>query len=168
MAKQRAELQLEDNMASHRTEWRVQRIGWVLWGAVLIAALLGLMGPGPLSSQESSAADGSLSLKFDRFLHYHHPTQLELLLRPGERRATDIRVEVAQKLLDRVEIHRIEPEPTGRQLSDDGAVFTFPLAEGSQSSKVVFHMEYEKYGPSSGRISLLGGQSVDFKQFVYP
>jgi hypothetical protein len=168
MAKRSEELQVEDNMIFQRTEWRVQRIGWVLWALAIVAALLGLVGPGPLSSQETSAEDGSVTLKFDRFVHYHHPTQLELVMRPEVDGPENLRVEVAQTFLDRVEIHRIEPEPMGRQLSDDGVVFTFPVADGSESNKIVFHMEYEKYGHCSGRIGLLGRQAVDFKQFVYP
>ena len=53
-------LKLEEKPVFQRLEWRIQRVGWVLWAAIVIAACAGLMGRGPLSATEASAPDGSL------------------------------------------------------------------------------------------------------------
>ena len=83
MAKRVESLEVEDLPSFQRKEWRIQRIGWVAWALVLLAGMLGLIGSGPLSSTSSSATDESLTVRYDRFLHYHQPTTFEVTLHPG-------------------------------------------------------------------------------------
>jgi hypothetical protein len=161
-------LELDDNELLQKMEWRVQRIGWLVWTLIIIAALAGLLGPGMLSSSESSAADNSLTVAYDRFAHYHHPTSLELTVRPNAAAGRDLRVKVSQSWLDRVQIHRIAPEPEGRQLEEEGVIFTFPRSEALETGKIVFHIEFEQMGTSRGRIEVIGQEAATFNQFVYP
>ena len=78
MATQREDLELETDESFQRSEWRIQRAGWIVWSLVIIAGLIGLLGSGPMSHKETAATDGSLKIDYDRYLHYHHPTQLTL------------------------------------------------------------------------------------------
>jgi len=166
MAKTR-QLELEDDPAFQRIDWRMQRVGWILWGIILVAGLSGLMGTGPLSSAETAAPDKSVTLRYHRFLHYHKPTRLEIVLRPEEQGQT-LRLKVSRSLLDRIEVLRIEPQPKDAVLTSDGVVYSFDRDDSLESGKILFHVEYEKYGKTSGQIALLGHQPATFKQFVYP
>jgi hypothetical protein len=151
-----------------KSEWRIQRLGWVLWGTVVVAALAGLLGTGPLSHAESSASDGSLSVRYDRFLHYHQPTAFEVFVSSRGQESGPLRLKVSRPLLDRVQILRIEPEPEDQLLAADGVVYTFSQEGTPEVGKILIHFEFEEFGTSSGRIELLGHGSASFKQFVYP
>jgi hypothetical protein len=149
-------------------EWLIQRIGWGLWAAIVIAALAGLLGAGPLSHAKSSASDGSLTVRFDRFLHYHTPTVLEVFVNSRREQSQPIRLKLSRSFLDRIRFDRIEPEPEGQLLADDGVVYTFPLEGTPEFSKMLFHFEFEHFGGSSGHVELVGGGSASIQQFVYP
>jgi len=150
-----------------RTEWRLQRVGWAAWAAIVLAALAGLLGTGPLSHARSSATDESISVNYDRFLHYHQPTVLEVLVRRLEGDG-QIHLKLNRSLLDRIQIIRIEPEPKERKLAADGVVCVFAHDGTPEVGKVQIHYEFEDFGPSSGRIELIGHGSASFQQFVYP
>jgi len=55
MATQREDLKLETDESFQRNEWRIQRAGWIVWSLVIIAGLIGLLGSGPRSHQETAA-----------------------------------------------------------------------------------------------------------------
>lgn len=55
-----------EDLAFQRRVWRVQRGGWVVMFAVVIAALAGAFGLGPLAEGEARSADGALSARWDR------------------------------------------------------------------------------------------------------
>jgi hypothetical protein len=161
-------LELHTNQTFQSSEWRVQRIGWVLWAGILVAGLLGLVGAGPLSNVDSSAPDDSLTVAYQRFVHYHQPTLLDLTVRPGPSTDQTLRVKLSESLLDSLEIQRIEPEPNAREIAVDGIVYTFQRELAADSAKIAFHIEYERFGRSRARIELIGHGSVQFDQFVYP
>lgn len=50
----------------HRIDWRVRRVARVVFALVLLAALLGVFGDGPLA--RTKVASGSVSVEYDRFL----------------------------------------------------------------------------------------------------
>jgi hypothetical protein len=162
------ELQVDEDLGFQRSEWRVQRVGWGLWALVVLAALVGLLGPGPLSSAEATSPDGSLAVSYDRFLHSNTPSQMEVQVAPGSTAEEPLRLDVSRELLDSLQIMRIEPEPEQRELREDGIAYTFLRAGAAESMRIVFHVEYLRIGGHRGRIELPGRNAVEFSQFVYP
>lgn len=165
---QTGSLDVQHDDSFQKSEWRIQRIGWAAWSAIVIAALAGLLGTGPLSHADSSAADGSLSVKFDRFAHYHRPSMLEVFINSRGASNQPLRLKVSQAFLDRIQILRIEPEPEEQLLSGDGVVYSFSQEGRPEFSKVLFHFEFERFGKSRGSVELIGSPSASFQQFVYP
>jgi hypothetical protein len=161
-------LELEQDATFQKREWRVQRIAWVLWGVLILAGLAGLLGPGPLSKQEAASSDGRLSVSYNRFVHYHHPTTLEVTMRPEDENDDSLRLQLSQPLLDRIQIERIEPEPMSRELAAEGTWYEFRCEPGVANAKVIFHIEYDAMGSGSGQLHLAGSQPVEIKHFVYP
>jgi hypothetical protein len=45
-----SQFQIDEDLNFQRREWKIQRAGWVTMALVIIAALLGVFGAGPLSS----------------------------------------------------------------------------------------------------------------------
>ncbi len=161
-------LELEQDAVFQRREWRIQRIGWVAWAVIVIAALAGLLGPGPFSRREVASSDGRLAVKYDRFVHHHHPTPLEMTLRPVSEADDHLRLRLSQPLLDRIQVERIEPEPIASELTTDGAWYVFRFQPGAASAKVRFHVEFERMGAGAGELQLAGSEPVAIKYFVYP
>ena len=166
MATQREDLELETDESFQRNEWRIQRAGWIVWSLVIIAGLIGLLGSGPMSHKETTAADHSLKINYDRYLHYHHPTQLTLSV--GEIADDELQIKIDRALLDRLQVERIEPEPLQAEITDDGVIYTFMQKASSQNVKVIFHVDYERFGDSQGTVEVVGHEPVTLKQFVYP
>jgi len=160
------ELQLDTDDAFQRKEWRIQRVGWVVWTLVIVAGVIGLLGSGPMSRAELVAADGSLTIAYDRYLHYHHPTQLTLSV--GKIADDELRIKLNRALLDRLQIQRIEPEPSQAELADDGVIYTFLQQPSARNAKVILHVDYEHFGATHGTVEVVGHEPVTLKQFVYP
>jgi hypothetical protein len=160
------EIQLDTDTSFQRNEWRLQRAGWVVWTLVIVAGFIGLLGPGPMSRAEVVAADGSLTITYDRYLHYHHPTQLTLSV--GEITDDELRVKLDRTLLDRLQVERIEPEPLKAELADDGIIYTFLQTPSSRNAKVIFHVDYEQFGAHRGTVEVVGHEPVTLNQLVYP
>ena len=168
MAKRTAELDLETDPHFQEAEWRAQRIGWNVWSLIIVAACLGLLGPGWLSHREAASADGAIAVGYERFLHYHNPSQVTVTCNGARLDSDAFRISVQRSLLDRMQIRRIEPEPEYHQVTQDGVIYGFRRDQQADSVKVVFHVEYERYGNVEGAIALAGGDPVTLRQFVYP
>jgi hypothetical protein len=161
------QIDVKSHQALHEREWKIQRIGWAIWALIIVAALAGLVGPGPLSSTVATSADGTTTVAFDQYLHYHHPTTLELTLRPTNQQEV-LQVAVSKTLLDSIEIRRIEPEPRRCLLQEGGVVYTFDTTSSTAVARIVMHVEYQKFGNVSGEMGLVGQPPIQIRQFVYP
>ena len=168
MAEQQGSLQLSTDDRFQRAEWFAQRVGWALWIAVIIAAGLGLLGPGWLSDRRLTAADGALTLDYERFVHYHNPSQLEVTFEGAPNAANQWTLLLGKPLLDRMQILRIEPEPVHQEVRANGASYTFAATADAAGGRVVFHVEYQRYGEVKGSVALREGTPLRFSQFVYP
>jgi hypothetical protein len=167
VSKPPAQLELQTDIHFQKTEWAAQRIGWMVWSLIVVAACLGLLGPGWLSDREVSSADGSVKVGYERFLHYHNPSQLTITC-DARLDSDTFRISVQRSLLDRLQILRIDPEPEHYQTTADAILYEFQRDSRADAVKVVFHVQYDKYGNVLGDIALAGGATVSLRQFVYP
>lgn len=168
MKSQSVSLEIDDDTAQHQIEWRIQRAGWLLWGVIIAAGLLGLLGSGPISSATATAADDSLSIDYDRFVHYHHPIRLTALINFPQSAESELNLKISRRFLDRIRLIRIEPEPYRQQIAPEGIIYSFSTADLTKTATIQFHLEYEKAGKSRGSMEILGHDPVSFSQFVYP
>lgn len=146
-------------------EWRWQRVGWILLAVLVIAALAGVLGDGPLSSTQLSSSDGALQASFDRFLHRSDPAVIVLRV-SAEMRSKSLRVHVGSAFLRRVRILRITPEPQSEIARQEGIDFLFESA--GAPADITFHFEPEEWGPLQSDFALDAGSQVSVEQFVYP
>lgn len=151
-----------------RAEWFAQRLGWALWVAIVVAGCLGVLGPGWLSDRAVTDTREAFTLNYERYVHHHDPSQLEIAFANPPDAAGEWTVHLGQSLLDGIQILRIEPEPLRQKIRADGASYTFAAAEGAASGRAVFHVEYEHFGQLTGLIGLDDGSPVQFNQYVYP
>jgi hypothetical protein len=161
------DLDREPYLAFQRRSWRVQRAGWIVTCLVLLAGLLGLLGPGPLS--DAVAGGDGLRLQYERFVHVDAPAVLraDLDLRAGA--PADVQLALDRGFVAGVDIERVVPQPDVVELEPDALVYRFRRGgAGAGVGSVVFHLRHEKAGSRRGVLELRGGPAVRFRQFVYP
>ena len=168
MPNRSASIELETDDRFQKREWRIQRVGWILWGCIIVAALLGFLGPGLLSETKSAAPDNSLSITYDRFVHYHHPRELEVRFDLGAVGASEFQIGVDKSLLESVDIERIVPAPKQSTVTEQGVVYTFDKEPQLRTGELLFRVDYEQQGRVRGGIALVGHEPAQVTQFVFP
>ena len=161
-------LEIEEDLEFTRRVWRAQRIGWVLLAAWVVAALLGVLGPGPLASSSASSPDGALRLEYGRFEHFQRPFELEFAIGSDATRAELVRIWIDVAYLERFDLERITPEPVATLAGADRQAFEFRALEPGRPMRVTFELEPRSAGRVEGRAGIDGGAELAFTQLVYP
>ncbi len=162
------DLELAQDLDYQRRLGTAQRAGWVAMLLLALAALLGLLGSGPLSSATAGDEGGALAIGYNRFGRYQAPTTLRVRLGPGAGREGEARVWLSESYLQNVQIQQITPQPQRVEVGPDGQTYVFQLAGPNQPAEVTFYLQPDRFGPLSGQVRLAGEQPVRFRQFVYP
>ena len=160
------DLEIAQDLDYQRHEWVAQRVAWAVLALVILAALAGLLGPGPLSAVSAGAAGDALRLEYHRFLRQDGPTELRVEAEPAS--GGEARIWVSREWLSAVRVESIAPEPERVETGDDRLLFVFPLEAGARSAEVTFHVKPERAGRLSGRVGLDRGPSFSFDQLVWP
>ena len=145
--------------------WRRERIGWMLLAILLLAALLGVFGAGPVSRTSVSA--GEVHLEYDRFVRRSAPTALQVTLPTAASDTGEAVVTLDHAYLDRIRLDNVLPEPK-RTLARPGTVeFVFATASDGRPVIAWFHLTLEAPGLARGRLTA-AGETLDFWQLSYP
>jgi hypothetical protein len=134
----RGDLQIGEDVDFLRRAWRVQRVGWALLVLILLAALLGLTGTGPLSQATAGSEGGPVRVWFDR------------------------------QYLHKVEVTGVVPEPESVEVSPDRVTYVFLAAEGGGPVELAFDLKPMRFGSWSGRMGAGDAEPVHLRHFVYP
>lgn len=160
--------QIDEDRRHQRHEWRVERIGWVLMAALLVAGLLGLLGYGPLS-RAHAGEPGTLTLEYDRLQRSSAPTEYRFEAAPSLVRAGRLRLRFDDALLDEVEMQSIIPEPTEMRSGPGYTEFVFAMDAGKGSpARIQFQFQPATFGHVRGRITADGAAPLVVDQIVYP
>ena len=156
-------LQVHEDRAHERLEWRVQRIAWSVLALLLVAALSGGLGHGPLSDALARSDDGVVSVHHHRFERYQAPTQYDIRIAGAAARVT---VLLPGDVLRHMELERFEPEPRATRAVGEGMLLVFDAAPGRDTGVRVFFRP-ERFGPLRADLRVQG-RVVRLRQFVYP
>lgn len=162
------DLEVAQDLAFQRREWTAQRVGWALMALLLVVALLGGFGRGPLADASAVAGEGALRLDDDRLERKRAPSELRLELGPNTAQGTQVEVWIDRDYLSRFEVQRISPEPERMDAGAARTVFVFTVEDPTAPARVTFQIEANRWGRSDGRLGLVDGPELHFTQFVYP
>jgi hypothetical protein len=146
----------------HRTEWRIQRIGWALVALFLASAAAGLFGNGPLS--RAHADNGAGRLEYQRFTRYGLTTDLVITPAGGANGIT--RVEITGDYLEAFHVERITPEPAAVRMTGPNIVYEF--ATTAPGASIAFHVNPQRLWRRSATIKIDGGAPLEISQLTYP
>jgi hypothetical protein len=170
MAKaQRAkEIEVGEDLEFQQRSWVVQRIGWVVIALVIIAALLGLFGAGPLSQATVGNEGDALRLAYDRFERTKSPATLHVYLAPGIAGEGQVRLWISRDYLKGVLVQQVTPPPAQVEIGPDRLIYTFRVADAAQPALVTFDLEMVQSGRLFGQMGLAEEAPLRFWQWVYP
>jgi hypothetical protein len=161
-------LQIPQDLEFQRQEWRVQKIVWMFVVVLLAAAIVGLLGPGALSSASTGRA--GFSVRYMRFARWQAPQTL--LVSAGPDDSGTLQLSINRSFLDSMAVQQITPEPAGVKTAGDSFLYTFDLTQASRLTDVAFDLQPTSMGTIHGAIAVVAanGQSLSahFTQLVYP
>jgi len=161
--------EIGQDLEFQRKSWKVQRFGWLVMLLIVVAALLGLFGGGPLAHDDAGSKGSTLYVEYRRFQRYNSPAELRITVGPGAIRAdSTARIWLDREWLTASEIKAIVPEPERSENIEDRTVYTFRVAPAAAGSLITFALWTRKIGRQRGRVGVDAGPSHRFSQFTYP
>lgn len=160
------DLEREPDLRFQHREWTVQRAGWVVLLVIVLAALSGLFGGGPLST--ATAEVEPLQLQYTRFERRHAPTTMEVSVDNSALSQGQVEVWLSFDYLARIEITSFVPEPEEVIETDERVVYRFNIDDQTRTPKILISLEHDEQGLTTGRIGMTDGPEVAFWQVVYP
>lgn len=154
-----------EDLMHEKVEWKIERVGWVVWALIILAALAGLLGQGLLSQQIAGDKTSPLWVEYQRFERYQSPTKLVIHATTDQ---PQMRLWINSGFIKKVEVSHIDPEPERVEVGSDR--YVYPIAVTDRNKEVVISI-YFKYNESGIRHIELGaenGHTLRFWELVYP
>jgi len=161
-------LEINQALDFQRRRQLVERVGWIAMALVVLAALVGLFGPGLLSAARAGETDGPLWMEYNRFARLQAPQTLRAHLGPDAAKNGEARVWLDREYLQSVQVQQVTPQPALVVAGPDRLTYVFEVDGTEQPTAVTFNVLPDSFGPLRGRVGLEGGGSFGFTQFVYP
>ena len=151
---------MDTDVKFQRRVWTAQRIGWIVIGSVIVAALSGLFGTGTLS--RASARGPGLQLEYERFGRLQQPMKLRCLV-SGKKSGTQIAL--SRGYLESVHLEEITPRAEQVEAAGEWVVYRFT---GPAPMTVTFNLKPEEFGSLTGAVRVPDSEAIAFRQFIYP
>jgi hypothetical protein len=148
----------------YRRAHAAQTAGRMVAGLILLAALAGLAGPGPLSRVSASAP--LVEVAYERFTRRSGDTSLRLVVRSDPADPATARVWLSAGYLAGLRVRQVVPEPESWTSVRDGVVLAFPAPHGR--AEVDVQVRPDHIGPLRGLVGAPGRTPARLWQFVYP
>jgi hypothetical protein len=162
------DLELDQDLMFQEREWTIQRIGWVTMMLIIVAALLGLFGTGPLSAATAGDAAGPIAVEYQRFVRHDGRTTLKIRVDSRQGAEGQAEVWLAADYVDGVEIQHVSPEPQEVRADGDRQIYVFAVADPARPVEVSFSLKPRRIGRLPGEAGIPDGTEVTFNQISYP
>ena len=159
------EIEVSYDPEHEEREWCVQRAGWVLMAVLALAALAGLLGPGPISHARAGASGSPLQVQYERFVRNQAPGDLKFYCRPQGK--DQFQLSFGREFIEHTQIKEISPEPIETSTEGEKYVYRFQRSGGSEHL-VTFRVEGSQFGRMETEVELDKVAKVQFKQFFWP
>jgi hypothetical protein len=150
-------------------EWTVQRVGWVLLVAFVVAALLGFLGPGPLSHSQAESTNGTIHAEYYRFVRLGGAGTVTVTVAPSAIGPDSMDVWWNGSYLDETKVEGVTPEPDTVTAIGGRVRYTFAAESSDRPVVVTFDLTPDGMGSKSAEVAVGdGAEHLTFDQFVYP
>lgn len=160
-------LQVAQDLDLERREWRAERLGWMLFALVIVAAILGLFGRGLRTSVARESPDGALTVEYDRF--GRRGLQNDVTVETASAGGDEVGLLVSERFLEEMRVEGVLPEPESTSVQGDDILYRFGVTEPGRPLKLRLSVTPETPWTHSGTLRLEGSEErVSISQFIYP
>lgn len=157
-------LQLDEHRPFQERFWVVERISWIAFGLLLVAAMLGLTGSGgPLSRSTHEVAGGTIEVPAIA----RWQTKDELVVRFAPAETDSRRLTLSPAFADSFQINAIQPAPERSVVSGAGTVLIFATEPGSQAS-VTLHITPQHPGLADLAMAIDDAAATTISSVILP
>jgi hypothetical protein len=157
-------LELEQDLAFERRQWRIQHNAWFIMGLIILAGLLGIFGDGALSHRHTA---GVVRLSYEHFLRKGRTTTLNFFILSG----AEVRIRFDEAYFERFKIEGIHPEPSRSQLEQGGYSYVFDTLPNyglaTAPLELILELRPQRFGFWRGVIAV-NGQQLELRHWVFP
>ncbi|MGE7368897.1 hypothetical protein ACQKKX_07460 [Neorhizobium sp. NPDC001467] len=158
-------LQLEEHRRFQKRFWKIERIAWVAFAIVTVAALLGLTGAGgPLAT--ASAESSNAVISYPRVARWETADELQIAFRPRDG-VTERMVTLSPAFAKAFQLEDVQPEPSETTISDRGQILIFGNAD-SNGGLVTMHIRAQSVGRNGFSVTVDGDASTALTTYVLP
>lgn len=154
-------------MRHHRADWRVERVGLAVIAIILMGALLGVFGDGPLSHGRSGSGQ-AVSVEYERLLRASAPTQYRFHVDPSLATQGILDLRMDNSLVDLMQVDSIVPEPERQTAGPTYTAFSFRVEPGTSPASVVFQFRPATFGRHEGQVVVPGAPALSIDHFIFP
>ena len=152
-------LQIDESIPLHEKGWIVQRIGWVIIIAIVIAGILGIFGEGPMSEQRP--VSGNIKATYERFFRFE--AEMKIVVESNSDHISQI--SFPQQYLKNFKIVRFVPEPVNNITAPGEVIYNFLPA---QNRVVSVYLTPTSKGRIKGNMKVNGMNTFSLHHFIYP
>lgn len=144
-------LQLDEPRERQRRYWRIQRIAWWCFGAIMALAILGMTGSGGVF-QKQTVQFANARAEVPRVSRWEGSDEVTITFGNP---APSHEVRISQPFFDRFQVERIQPEPDRNRLAEGAQVMTFPTG-GPAPHQVRIDLRAMHFGWTSFEMTIEG------------
>lgn len=165
----------EEDLKFQKKEWVFQRVVWMIMLVIVVLAVIGVFGNGPIAKAEAGNPQDLLHIKYDRIVRERAQTgslvtinlnRSAILRQTGD---TLIHLWISQDWVHSMGLTSTTPYPARTSLNDSAIVFSFVAPYDSKSIKILFNWKPVEVGLQHGYIGLLLHPNIyELSTFVLP
>lgn len=160
-------LELASDRPFERRFWLAQRIIWAVLDGILLLALVGLLGKGPLNAAQTRS-DAAVVVSYERVLRMRSPGLLEVELKAAANLPQKTVVELNRALVEQYSIEQVWPQPLITQPIHGGLRFFFATDPDAAPGRIRFTVKPNAPGLVNATIAVKGQAPVNFRQLILP
>lgn len=163
MAGRKPSAQILEDMPFHHRQWFMQRVAWAIAVLVVVLALFGLFGDGPLS--HAHAATATFRVDYDRLIRRDNPVPLDIDVKASQ--GNEVSVVLSADYVQAFRLDSVLPYPDHMYATASEVVFVFRSAAPGTPLHITILQAALNPGSVHGQIRMADAE-VAINQFVYP
>lgn len=156
-------LQLDEHRDFQERFWVAERVAWVAFAAIILAALIGLTGAGGPLSRAKAASDGS-EISYPRITRWEASDSLTVNFAPG---GSERSLTLSPAFAESFQLEDVQPQPDRAEARPEGERLIFSLPAGKPAT-VTLHVRAHKPGPARYQARIDGTSVRTLSTFILP
>lgn len=162
------DLDLDQDLKLQEWEWKWQRVGWVLLTLLIVVAMLGGFGTGPLSSASVGGDAEGFSVDYQRIVRQEGQSRLSVHVNGDQVSEGQVELWLGGEYANAMRVSQISPEPEEVRLADDRVIYVFNVDEPTERVTIHFDLVPREAWKLTLDMGIVGGGDVSFGQFSFP